>query len=40
LDKYNDTRVWRSFLFLLRLAEMPFPGLLRDGPPKARLRRL
>ena len=25
---------------LARLAALPFPGLLRDGPPMARLRKL
>jgi len=28
--------VWQS---VERLAALPFPGLLRDGPPMARLRR-
>ena len=29
-----------DFGFLLRLAALPFPGLLRCGPPTARLRKL
>ena len=30
----------RFGLTLARLAALPFPGLLRDGPPMARLRKL